>query len=461
VLWTRLAPKPLDGGGMPPEIVEVHFDVAEDDAMKRIVKSGTALATPQLAHSLHVEVDGLKPDRWYWYRFQTGDAASPVGRARTMPDPAALPNRLKFSFVSCQHYEQGLFTGYQHMAQEELDLVVHLGDYIYEGAAVNDRVRKHVGGKLTTLADYRNRHAQYRGDPLLPAMHARCPWIVTWDDHEFENNYANHISERQGVDPAEFLEQRAGAYQAFYEMLPLRKASIPHGADMKLYRTISFGRLATFQVLDTRQYRTDQPNGDKSSNLNDAALSPKNSLLGARQARWLKSALLRSTATWNVLAQQVMMGMVDIDTADEQRYSMDQWCSAAHERIGLVKFLADREIPNPIVLTGDIHSNWANELRVDDRRHGTSVVASEFVGSSISSGGNGPKQVSGLDKLLAQNQCVRFHNRERSYVTCTVTPTTWQSDYRVIDDVAKPGGKIATRASFVVESGRPGMTAVS
>jgi alkaline phosphatase D len=153
VIWSRLAPEPLEGGGMPPDIVEVRWEVSEDDAMKRIVRSGTALATPQLAHSLHVEVDGLKPDRWYWYRFQTGDATSPAGRARTMPEPAVLPEKLRFSFVSCQHFEQGLFTGYQHMAQEDLDLVVHLGDYIYEGAAVDNRVRKHVGGKLTTLAD--------------------------------------------------------------------------------------------------------------------------------------------------------------------------------------------------------------------------------------------------------------------------------------------------------------------
>jgi alkaline phosphatase D len=460
VIWSRLAPEPLEGGGMPPDIVEVRWEVAEDDAMKRIVRTGTALATPQLAHSLHVEVDGLKPDRWYWYRFQSGDAASPIGRARTMPEPAVLPEKLRFSFVSCQHFEQGLFTGYQHMAQEDLDLVVHLGDYIYEGAAANDRVRKHVGGKLTTLADYRNRHAQYCGDPLLQAMHARCPWVVTWDDHEFENNYAAEISERSDVTAEQFLEQRASAYQAFYEMLPLRARSIPRGPDMKLYRTVSFGRLATFQVLDTRQYRTDQPNADKSSDFNGDALNPKNSLLGARQARWLKTALVRSTAAWNVLAQQVMMGMVDVATGDEKRYSMDQWPGAAHERMRLVQFLKERNIPNPVVLTGDIHSNWANELRFDDRRPETPVVASEFVGTSISSSGNGSKEFKGLDKLLAQNPCVRFHNRERGYVTCMVTPKTWRSDYRIIDDVLKPGGNIETRASFVVEAGEAGMKSV-
>jgi alkaline phosphatase D len=295
----------------------------------------------------------------------------------------------------------------------------------------------------------------------MQAMHARCPWVVTWDDHEFENNYAAGISERADVTPEQFLEQRANAYQAFYEMLPLRARSIPRGPDMKLYRTVSFGRLATFQVLDTRQYRTDQPNADKSSDFNGDALNPKNSLLGPRQARWLKSALVRSTAAWNVLAQQVMMGMVDINTGEEKRYSMDQWPGAAHERMRLVQFMAERGIPNPVVLTGDIHSNWANELRIDDRRPETAVVASEFVGTSISSSGNGSKNFSGLDKLLAQNPCVRFHNRERGYVTCTVTPETWRSDYRVIDEVLKPGGKIETRASFVVESGKPGMKPVA
>ena len=440
---------------MPRENLEVRWEVAEDDGMKRIVRSGTSLATPQLAHSIHVEVEGLKPDRWYWYRFQADDAVSPVGRARTTPEANQLPEQLRFAFASCQHYEQGLFTAYDHMANEDLDLVVHLGDYIYEGPGEEKRVRKHVGGKLTTLEDFRNRHAQYCSDPLLQAMHARCPWIVTWDDHEFENNYASEISERQGVEPGEFLEQRANAYQAFYEMLPLRARSIPRGPDMKLYRTISYGRLATFQVLDTRQYRSDQPNGDKASDINDDALNPKNSLLGHKQAGWLKRALVRSTATWNVLAQQVMMGMADVDTGDLKRYSMDQWCSAAYERMKLVQFLEERKISNPIVLTGDIHSNWVNELRVDDRRTELPVVATEFVGTSLSSGGNGSKDYKQLDQLLAQNPCVKFHNRQRGYVSCTITPKSWRSDYRVVAEVIKPGGEVATLASFVVETGRP------
>jgi alkaline phosphatase D len=455
VIWTRLAPIPLEGGGMTDDIVEVRWEVAQDDCFKQIVQSGVALATPQLAHSVHVEVDGLAADRWYFYRFHAADATSPIGRSRTMPTTDKLAERLKFSFVSCQHYEQGLFTGYEHMAREELDIVVHLGDYIYEGATNKKAFRQHVGGKLFTLADYRNRHAQYRTDPLLSGMHAHCPWIVTLDDHELENNWAAGISERKDADPAAFLEQRANAFQAFYEMMPLRTASVPSGPDMKLYRTISFGRLATFQVLDTRQYRTDQPNDAKASDLTDDAINPKNTLLGRKQAGWLKSRLLKSTARWNVLAQQVMMGMVDITAGKEKRYSMDQWCSAAFERMKLVEFLAERKIANPVVLTGDIHSNWANELRVDDRKADAPVVAAEFVGSSISSGGNGPRKVKSLDTLLAENPCVKFHDRQRAYVTCTVTNDRWQSDFRVIDEVLKFGGKVSTAASFVVETGKP------
>ena len=470
VLWTRLAPEPLAvGGGMAPEKVEVKWELAEDEGMKSVVKGGVAVATPQLGHAVHVAAEGLKPDRWYYYRFHAGDATSPVGRTRTTPEPTATPEKLRFAFASCQHFEQGLFTAYEHMAKDELDLVIHLGDYIYEYPhnpnTKGKLVRKHAGpaaGKIKTLEDYRNRHAQYRGDKLLQGMHARCPWLVTWDDHEFDNNYANLIQEEQPkgkakADPADFLEQRANAYQAYYENMPLRPASLPRGPRMKLYRTSNFGRLASFQVLDTRQYRTDQPNNDRSSDINDEALNPKSTLIGAEQADWLKGALLRSPATWNVLAQQVMMGMADLAAGEKKQYSMDQWPGYAFERMRLMKWIAERKVPNPVVLTGDIHSNWVNELRVDDRRPEEPVVASEFVGTSISSGGNGQKDPKGLDVLLAENPFIKFHNRQRGYVRCTVTPNEWRSDYVVVPEVLESGGPAEVPASFVVEAGRPGI----
>lgn len=462
VLWTRLAPQPLEPfGGMPAEAVEVRWEIADDERFDRVVASGRCIASPQLGHSVHVEVDSLEPDRWYWYRFMAGDAVSPVGRTRTMPAADQLPERLKFAFASCQHFESGLYTAYQQMAQDEVDLVIHLGDYIYEGAGVERRVRKHHGGELHSLNDYRARYAQYRSDPLLSQMHAACPWLVTWDDHEFDNNCAADISEESDVHPVEFLMRRANSYQAYYEAMPLRASCLPTGSSLRLYRRASFGRLADFFVLDTRQYRTDQPNGDGRKPLNESALSPTNSLLGTTQRNWLCSQLIQSPSRWNVLAQQVMMGLVRRgELAGEPTYSMDQWPGAAYERMQLVKFLAERRVPNPVVLTGDIHSNWVNNLRVDDRREDQPVVATEFVGTSISSGGNGNRQPKELQQLLAANPCVQFHNTERGYVRCTLTPQEWLSEYVAVEDVLRPGGNIVTRASFRVEAGQPGAVPV-
>jgi alkaline phosphatase D len=458
VIWTRLAPQPLEpNGGMPPAPVAVDWQVTEDEAGKTVVRSGTATAAALLGHSVHVEVDGLRPDRWYWYRFKVGDTLSPVGRSRSLPEPGARPDKLRFAFASCQHWEAGLFTAYEQMAKDDLDLVLHLGDYIYEGGGRDGALRKHAGPKLMTLTDYRVRYAQYRTDPLLQAVHQRFPWFVTTDDHEVENNYAGDIAGRAGVvDPAEFLLQRANAYQAYYEVMPLRRRSLPRGPDMQLYQKAKFGRLAEILVLDTRQYRSDQTNGDKPSDINASALDPKRTLLGATQREWLKDSLSKSSGTWNILAQQVMMGMVDRTPGGEKLYSMDQWPGYAAERMALVRYLADRKVSNPVVLTGDIHTNWVNSLRVDDRRADTPVIATEFVGTSISSGGDGSPIPKNLDTLLAENPCVRYYNQQRGYVRCTVTPASWRSDYLVVDQVTKPGGVISTAASFQVQNGRPG-----
>src|SRR5687768_5684522 len=197
VLWTRLAPRPLEPeGGMEGVRVAVTWEVAGDDQFRQVVRQGGSTAVPELGYSIHAEVDGLAPDRWYHYRFRTSDAVSPVGRLRTAPSAgAATPLRL--GVASCQHWEQGLFTALGHMSREELDLIAHLGDYIYETAGFPDRVRRHVGLEIRTLDDYRRRYAQYKTDPLLQAAHARCPWIVTWDDHEVDNNYAGLLGENE------------------------------------------------------------------------------------------------------------------------------------------------------------------------------------------------------------------------------------------------------------------------
>ncbi len=457
VLWTRLAPKPLEPfGGMNPELVEVSWVLSEDEACKKVFREGKALATPQLGHSVHVELEGLLSDQVLYYKFRAGDAESPVGRTRTMPAGDTMPERLKFAFASCQHFETGYYTAYEDMMRQSPDLVFHLGDYIYEGPGRDGLVRKHAGAEIKSLDDYRIRYSLYRSDAALKGMHAACPWIVTWDDHEVDNNYASSVSEEKGVSPAELLKRRANAYQAYYEMMPLRKTSLPTGPDMQLYRTVTFGRLAQFDVLDTRQYRSDQPNDDKASPLNEAARDEKASMLGGKQRGWLMSSLLQSQSVWNVLAQQVMMGVNTVSRDETEKFSMDQWPGYLAERNALLEFMKSRRVPNPVVLTGDIHSNWVNDLRPEERDFEKPVVATEFVGTSISSGGDGTAEPPYLELLRSRNPGVKYFNAQRGYVLCTVTPEKWQADYRIVEKVTSPGSAVETKASFVVEDGKPG-----
>ncbi|HEX5106512.1 MAG TPA: alkaline phosphatase D family protein [Pirellulaceae bacterium] len=457
VIWTRLAPQPMEGGGLAAEEIEVAWQVAEDEQMTKVVRSGKAIASPDWAHAVHVEVEGLQPDRWYWYQFRAGGEVSPKGRSRTFPAAGAQPEKLRLAFASCQHYESGYFTAYEHMAAEDIDVVAHLGDYIYEGAASKGKVREHNSREIETLDEYRNRHALYKTDPALQAAHAAFPWLLTWDDHEFDNNCAGAISEEAGILPAAFLERRARAYQAYYEHMPLRRACLPKGPDMQLFRQLDFGNLVNFFVLDTRQYRTDQPCGDGNKPQCDAALDPQATLLGDAQEKWLTAGLASSAAKWNLLAQQVMMARVDRIPGEMVAYSMDQWPGYEMNRRRLLKFFHERRISNPVVIAGDIHSNWANDLIADFDHLDSQVVASEFVGTSISSGGDGARTPKDLDRLLAENPFVRFHNAERGYVRCTVTPERWQSDYQVVEYVTKKGAPLVTRASFVVEDGQPGV----
>ena len=455
VLWTRLAPDPLNGGGMPTERVEVAWEIAKDEGMTQIAKRGKAQASPDLAHSVHVEVRGLEPGRPYWYRFRTGEYTSIVGRTRTAPDPRKPLAKLSFAFASCQHYETGYFTAYRHMMQEDIDLIVHLGDYIYEGAAQQNRVRQHRGAELSALSDYRNRYALYRLDPDLQKAHALFPWIVTWDDHEVDNNYANDKAE-DGTPRQAFLERRANAYQAYYEHMPLRRASIPKGSSMLLYRRLAFGNLAEFSVLDTRQYRDDQPCGDGNKPQCPEALLPNSTIMGAEQERWLFDGLRRSRARWNIIAQQVMMAKVDRKAGPGELYAMDQWNGYEAARNRVLQFLNQQKPSNPVVITGDIHSNWVADLKLNFADTSSPTVGTEFVGTSITSGGDGADTTSAVQAYLPENPHVHLYNSQRGYVRCSITPERWQSDYRVLPFVSKPDAPVQTRASFVVESGRAG-----
>ncbi|WP_210366189.1 alkaline phosphatase [Bacillus sp. REN3] len=465
VLWTRLAPDPLNGGGMPAHLVPVNWELASDMHFRRVIKRGTEHASPSLAHSIHVEVTGLKPNTVYFYRFKAGNEISPVGKTKTLPAAGADVASMTFAFASCQQFEHGYYTAYKHMAKEDLDLVFHLGDYIYEYGAneylsPTGNVRTHKGQEIITLDDYRNRFAQYRSDEDLKAAHAAFPWVVTWDDHEVENNYANIIPEK-GQSVEEFVKRRAAAYQAYYEHMPLRKASLPNNGGMQLYRDFAYGNLANFYVLDSRQYRDDQANGDKSSPQTPESLDPKRTLLGTEQEDWLHDHLEKSAAHWNVLAQQIFFAQRNFGTSTAPRFSMDSWDGYPAARQRLTDFITEKELNNMIVLTGDVHASWAANLTTDYNDPEAPIFGAEFVGTSITSGGNGSDVRADTEKVLRENPHIQFFNNFRGYVRCQVTPEQWRADYRVVPYVTKPGADISTRASFVYEKEASGLKEVA
>ncbi|QLE58596.1 alkaline phosphatase [Nostoc sp. TCL26-01] len=456
VLWTRLAPDPLNGGGVSPINIPVQWRIAKDENLTQVVQQGTVIATPELGHSVHVDVRGLEPERWYWYQFQVGNEVSPIGRTRTAPALFSSVQKLNFAFVSCQDWQNGYYTAYKHMADEELDLVVHLGDYIYEYGPQSGGPRQHNSPEIVTLADYRNRHALYKTDQNLQAVHAAFPWIVTWDDHEVENNYANFIPEDNQSQQA-FVTRRANAYQAYYEHMPLRLSSLPKKASMQLYRRLTFGDLAEFNVLDTRQYRTDQPCNDGLKPLCNAALDSKATMTGARQEGWLLRGLDQSKARWNVIAQQTMLAQVDFN-ADPgvQLFNVDQWDGYVAARNRLLNFLNQRKPSNPIVITGDIHSSWVHDLKSDFNNPLSATVGTEFVGTSITS--DFPTSfIRPVQAALRDNPHIKFFDGAfRGYVRCQLTQERWQSDYRAVSTITEENASISTLASFVVENGQPG-----
>lgn len=467
VLWTRLAPEPgLAGGGMAPEPVAVRWEVAEDDGFARIVRSGQAVAHPELAHSVHVEVRGLQAERWYHYRFLTGgganQAVSPTGRSRTAPLADALPARLRFAFASCQQYEQGYFGAYRHMADENLDLVLFLGDYIYESSWGRDHVRAHIGGEPRSLAEYRIRHAQYRGDPDLQRMHAAAPWLLTWDDHEVDNDYADDRSE--DLDPT-FLARRAAAYRAYFEHMPLRESARPEGPAMRLYGRHRFGRLAEFLILDDRQHRAYQacPKPRRGgSNVVDvercpALRDPSRSMLGAAQERWLDRCFAESRGRWNVIGQQTLFSRVGGRQGPGETAWTDGWDGYPAARQRLLDAMQARRLVNPVLLGGDVHSNWICDVKADFSDPGSRVVATEFCGTSITSQGRAQAH---LDRARGENPHVRLAESDhRGYGVVELTPERCTTTLRVVDTVKDREQRIATRARFVVESGRPGAAA--
>ncbi|MFJ8659243.1 alkaline phosphatase D family protein [Streptomyces sp. NPDC093795] len=467
LLWTRLAPRPFEpGGGLPAERVSVHWELARDERFTRTVRRGRATAHPEFSHTVHVEVDHLDADRAFFYRFRVGDWISPVGRTRTAPAPWASNSALKLAAVSCQAYHDGYFTAYRHLAEEDVDVVFHLGDYLYEYAvnatggarAYTDRTLPAVFARETiTLEDYRLRYGLYKSDPDLRAAHAAHPFVVTWDDHETENNYAGGTPEN-GVPPEEFLLRRAAAYRAYWEHQPLRAPQRPEGPDMRLYRRLRFGSLAQFDILDTRQYRSDQAYGDGWQVPGPESENPARTMTGAAQERWLLDGWGASRARWNVLPQQVVFAeRRDRPTADF-KVSMDSWDGYAASRRRLLAGAEAAGVENLMVLTGDIHVGYGLDIKADFRDPASRTVGTEIVATSISSGKDGADRPANYDKLTQANPHLRFFNGRRGYVTVALGAEAARADFRTVPYVTTPGAPVTTAASFVTEAGDPGLT---
>jgi alkaline phosphatase D len=460
VLWTRLAPEPLAGGGMPMANVEVGWEVGRDRAFASIVTKGTAVARPELGHSVRVEVNGLEPGREYFYRFRAGREVSQIGRTKTAPPSGAAVDRLRFAVCGCNHYETGYFTAFRRIAAEQFDFVFHTGDYIYEGRDDGGRnpavVREHQGDEIYTLVDYRNRYAQYKLDPDLKAAHASAPFIITWDDHEVDNDYAGDIDEND--TPAEvFLLRRAAAYQAFFETMPLRASAVPSGPNMRSYRRLTFGNLIDLSVLDTRQFRSNQVCGGTSATGCAAALDPSRTILGAAQEQWLFEQLGSARATWTVIGQQVPTFARDsLRATPNGRYSMDKWDGYVASRQRLYARLKETKAPNPIVLSGDVHVHYGADLKVDFESPGSETVGVEFTNTSVTSGGDGADVGGTWERIRGDNPHIKYHSARRGYIACTATPASMRADFKILERVTVPDAPERTGGTLVVEAGRPG-----
>ncbi len=464
-LWTRLAPEPLQpDGGMVPDMIHLGWEIASDDKFAKVVHKGSVRAVPELAHSVHVDVRGLEPGRWYWYRFTCGDEVSPIGRTRTAEAIGTKLDRLRFAVASCQHYEQAYFSAHRHLLDENLDLMFFVGDYIYESNWGDDLVRRHVGPEADTLARYRVRHAQYKTDRDLQQIHAAVPWAFTWDDHEVENDYAGAQSEN--LDPS-FLLRRAAAYQAFFEHMPVPLTMRPHANEMRIYDTLDYGDLARFYLVDNRQYRAPQvcPDPYKGGGSTDVLPSecpqvndPSRSMLGATQERWLEQRFAASRAQWNVIAQQTIFSRFGGLRDDEMSAWTDGWDGYPATRERVVTSLQAHAVRNPVILGGDIHATVVANVHREAGNPESAKVAAEFCGTSLASQGWSEDM---FNPRLPQNPHVQFGNTtKRGYIAFDIGHRGCDARLRVLDNEKRPDSGISTLASFRVEDGKAGVDKV-
>ena len=465
VIWTRLAPRPLDEhSGMPAARIPVRWEVAEDAACTRIVRSGETLAMPELGHSVHVEVAGLQPHRPYWYHFAVaGSDVSPVGMARTAPARDALVDRVRIGVAGCQHYEVGHYDAWAHLADEpDLDLIFHYGDYIYEGGTSPlgpqangvPIVRQHIGGEIYSIDDYRRRYAQYKSDAALQAAHTACAFACSFDDHEVDNNWAGEF-DQDGTSPEIFALRRYAALQAWYENMPVRKGLFPARGGLTAYRRLDYGRLLRTHVLDTRTNRSDQVCNDGKIRPCPPDLLQSPEVLGRAQEAWLDEGL-GNDAVWNLLAQQIIVMPVDFraDDAAEARFATDLWDGYRPARKRLIESIRKHELTNVVIATGDHHKHLVGSVPANEDRPDGPKIAVEFQAASISSNGNG-KGEAGLEPMMRNNPHFDLYTDRRGYQLFEVTPKMWRTHVKVMDQVQTSGGKISTLARYSVSPDAP------
>lgn len=427
ILWTRLAPDPLaeDGhGGMTGGDVLVDWEVARSENFTEVVSRGEALAQRALAHSVHPVATGLQPATEYFYRFTVDGRTSPTGRFRTLPAAENPVDDFTFTVASCQAWYHGHFTPWKHIVEEpDLDLIIFVGDYIYEYAIMEGGNLWRQGATVTepfhstvrTLEQYRLRYSLFKSDPHLKAAHARAAMVLTWDDHEVENNYAGGWSST-GVQPDHFLYQRAAAYRAFYENLPIAPEGLPVGPESRIYTSFDVGNLIRFSLLDTRQYRDPVAAGD------DPATDENASMLGAEQEQWLSERLATSQAQWNVVVNSVTVAAIAEAT--------DRWDGFPAARSRLMDQLA--RVSDPVVLTGDIHQHCAAELWADPTvdESASVPVAVELTATSIASNGDG--EAGSASTQWLRHPYVKAMDRRRGYIKIDVNRDRMDAEFVVV-----------------------------
>jgi alkaline phosphatase D len=468
ILWTRITAKPAAD-------VPVRWRIAEDPRLRRVVDQGVVTARPARDHTVKIDALGLEPGRTYYYQFEAGGKQSPMGRTRTLPEGEV--DRIRMAVASCSNYPFGWFNAYRHIAaRADLDLVLHLGDYLYEYAARTygdgtDIGRAHFPAhEIVTLGDYRARHAQYKSDPDLQEAHRQHPWICVWDDHESANNSwrdgaQNHNPE---LGEGDWSARRAAALRAYHEWLPIREqpgASGPH-----IYRSFRLGNLAHLIMLDTRLHGRTREVGDRADTA--AMNDPNHTILGADQHAWLAEQLraaVRQETAWRVIGQQLMFAQLIGE--DGLLLNTDQWDGYPRSRSAVLEQLALERISDTVILTGDIHSAWAMDVTPDplsdryDRATGRGSLAVELVTTSVTSpgpAGSGEDLAQREAMIVGQRPHIHYVNlREHGYLLLDLDARRAQAEWWYCDRIDERGGGERLGAAFATARGQNHLVAAS